>query len=507
MPLAGVTAAVADSAPAGNPAGNWRLPAALGAALAVPLLGYAFVGSFARYAADDYCWAGVLRTEGFLRAQMLWYTGYSPRYAFTFLVNLVELAGPAIVPALPAAALVAWLATLTWTFVQFKVRLGRLKTTTSAFLLAEATALGCLQSAPDLAQSLYWQTAMLTYLLPLVLATFLIGWLRRALDQPRLGARAVGVSGLVTFVAGGLSETYLIPQNVALTLALLVCVLVAPRGAPRRVAAAHLAVALGGGVLALLTIVVAPSTASRVGGSPADLWLASSAAIATAAYQVLRLVRFFGPAVLLCLGLPALLATGPGRVNPRWFALVTAGVAITLPFCYFPSFYAQNGNPPARSLIVPGTMLIGYLIFAGYSLAGLPSSRVASSHLTPLAPLSSRGEGGRISAAEQRTLALARRKVPEFGRFAVVIMLALVQVGQAVAGISEQAIAAQHAAALWDTTDQHIRASRDAGQTDVTVLPVPAYLGENFVGPDRTDYFNVCVARFYGVRSIAAEAP
>ena len=86
-------------------------------------------------------------------------------------------------PALPAAAIVVWLATLTWTFSQFKVRLGRLSTTTSAVLLAEVAALGSLQTAPDMAQSLYWQTGMLTYLLPLVLATFLIGWIRRAIDQ------------------------------------------------------------------------------------------------------------------------------------------------------------------------------------------------------------------------------------------------------------------------------------------------------------------------------------
>src|SRR6478735_5015775 len=71
------------------------IPALLCIVLALPLAAYASVGAYARYTADDYCWAGVLRVEGFWRAQMLWYTGYSPRYAFTFLVNLAELAGPA----------------------------------------------------------------------------------------------------------------------------------------------------------------------------------------------------------------------------------------------------------------------------------------------------------------------------------------------------------------------------------------------------------------------------
>src|SRR4030081_2305959 len=129
----------------------------VGAGLALPLVVYAWGGSFSRYTADDYCWAGILRTEGFFNAQVLWYTVYSPRYAFTFLVNLVELAGPAIVPALPALAIVAWVAVLTWSLRQFDLRLGGLST----FILTELAALGTLQTAPVLPQSLYWQTGML----------------------------------------------------------------------------------------------------------------------------------------------------------------------------------------------------------------------------------------------------------------------------------------------------------------------------------------------------------
>jgi hypothetical protein len=230
------------------------LRATLGCALALPLAVYASVGSFSRYTADDYCWAGVLRTEGFFGAQVQWYTVYSPRYAFTFVVNVVELAGPAIVPFLPAAAIAVWLATLTWTFGQFGIK------SLPALLLAEVAALATLQTAPDLPQSLYWQTGMLTYLLPLVLATFLIGWIRRAIDSNRLRFWSLGACALVTFVAGGLSETYLIPQNVALTLALVACPVFAPAGHRRSLSAAYLAAALAGGVTALLVILVAPAT-------------------------------------------------------------------------------------------------------------------------------------------------------------------------------------------------------------------------------------------------------
>jgi len=248
---------------------------------------------------------------------------------------------------------------------------------------------------------------------------------------------------------------------------LVACAALTYRGEARRLALAYLAAALAGGVLALVVIVVAPATAVRVNGTPADLWLAMSAAIATAAYQVGRLLRFFLLTVLLCVMLPALLGVQASKISRRTFVLVTAGVAITLPFCYFPSFYAQNGNPPARSLIVPGAILIGYLAFSGYALSAF-ALRLASPT-----------------------------------RVAVAAMLALVPIGVAALSLPELANAAHHAA-LWDAEDQQIRAARDAGLADLSVPPLPPYLGENFVTDDRDDWFNRCVARYYGVRSIAA---
>lgn len=448
--------------PSGKPARGTSAPAQrygriellLATALALPLAIFGLVGTYSRYTADDFCWAGVLRTEGFVNAQVHWYTIYSPRYAFTFIVNLTELVGPAIVPALPATAIVVWLALLTWSLRQFGTPAWH------ALVLAEVAALATLETAPDLPQSLYWQTGLLTYLLPLILATFLTGWIRRGIQS----WWATGVSGLVTFVAGGLSETYLVPQNVALTLALLISLSVARH---RRT---HLAAALVGGVLALAVIVLSPSIGGRVGGTPADLWLAMSAAIATAAVQIVHLVRYFPLLALIALAVPALLGV-PHRaachVERRWLLLVTACVAITLPFCYFPSFYAQNGNPPARSLIVPGALLIGYLMFLGFAL------RPVASRWVP---------------APRSAVALAA--------------VALVPLGVAVTTLPTQAQAAQYAT-LFDVEEQHIRAGRDAGTTDLTVPPLPLNMGEGFVGSDREDWFNQCVARYYGLRSIA----
>jgi len=421
-----------------------------GVALALPLMVYAWIGAYSRYTADDFCWAGILRTQGFFDSQIHWYTQYSPRYAFSFLVDVTELIGPAIVPVLPATAIALSLSTLTWTLRQFGARGLR------SVLLAEVAVLATLQTAPDLPQSLYWQTGLLTYLLPLILAAFLIGWIRRGFQKPLAYAVCFGV----TFIAGGLAETYLIPQNVALTLSLVLAL----RYRHRR---AHLAAALGGGVVALVVILASPSIGPRVQGTPADLWLATSAAIATAGIQVLRLARFFPFTVLLCLAAPALVGGGLPRISREWFVNVSVVTLITLPLCDFPSFYAQNGNPPMRSLIVPGAILVGYLFFVGLLFRDLTA---------------------RFLAQPRHALAVAA--------------LALVPIGVALYSLPEQAAAASYAT-RFDAEEQQIRASRDAGQQDLTVPELPANFGEPFAGPDPTNFLNMCVARYYDVRSIA----
>jgi hypothetical protein len=62
--------------------------------------------------------------------------------------------------------------------------------------------------------------------------------------------------------------------------------------------------------------------------------------------------------------------------------------------------------------------------------------------------------------------------------------------------------------ASWDALDATVRAAQGRGARDVTVRPLPPTgLVKNldFIGPNRDDWFNTCVANYYDVRSIAAE--
>jgi hypothetical protein len=74
--------------------------------------------------------------------------------------------------------------------------------------------------------------------------------------------------------------------------------------------------------------------------------------------------------------------------------------------------------------------------------------------------------------------------------------------------VVQQIGAARDYAAQWDQLDAAVRAERARGVQDVTVRPLPSTgLVQNldFIGSNRADWLNECVARYYGVRSISAE--
>jgi hypothetical protein len=59
----------------------------------------------------------------------------------------------------------------------------------------------------------------------------------------------------------------------------------------------------------------------------------------------------------------------------------------------------------------------------------------------------------------------------------------------------------------WDGIDAQVRADRARGLQDVVVdplAPTGTVRGMDFVGANPSDWLNECVARYYGIRTIAA---
>jgi hypothetical protein len=90
----------------------------------------------------------------------------------------------------------------------------------------------------------------------------------------------------------------------------------------------------------------------------------------------------------------------------------------------------------------------------------------------------------------------------------LVVLLALGPLLTAARDLQQLATARAYAVA-WDQLDAGVRSERSRGVRDVTVARL-ASTGNvqnlEFVGTNRRDWFNDCVARYYDLSSIAADA-
>jgi hypothetical protein len=464
-----------------------RWPAALMAGLlAVPLLAHAYVGLYSRYAADDYCTAGQVATRGLLGLELTLYEVWSGRFAFTFFVGLAELIGPGATRVLPGLALAAWVAALTWAISRVGLLLGWRRPILDGLVLGELIVFATLSSTVDVGQSLYWQTGMLTYLAPLVAAAVYAGLL---LDRVRVGCVGwllVGVAGALAFVAGGTSETYVAAQTAALGAAIATSHLFADARA-RRVLLRLLVAGLIGSVLAFGIVALAPGNAVRAGGSPApSIGFAVGSALDDARQFVHDFWRFttlsfavalFGPAALALVSPPAAHGRGDvARLAVSGGLLVMIGLALVV-VCLAPSFYALSSPAPGRARIIPQLVLVAVTASAGYASGAMLSAVVPR-------PRAVRVAGG-------------------------VVVVGLILTGSLLTArrVLAETADAQAYAERWDGIDAQVRAERASGEQDVVVPTLPptgTIRGMDFVGPDPSDWLNVCVARFYRVRSITA---
>ena len=226
---------------------------------------YAYLGTFTRYMADDYCSAAALKTEGFWGAQSFWWQNWSGRYSFSFVVSLVEMLGLKIVPILPGLAIAIWLFSMVWGSLPLLRNLNIPHAIASGLFLASVAIWSTYRTVDDYPQIVFWQTGILTY--PISIILFFLGLglaLRRASHPDPMKWWELLLWFSLAFAAGGFSETGVVVQAVLLAILLMVVILT-KNNHKRRLIPILLATLIGS-VLSLLVIALAPGNSVRSGG-------------------------------------------------------------------------------------------------------------------------------------------------------------------------------------------------------------------------------------------------
>lgn len=476
------------------------LTVAAAVTLSVALLAFAFLGSFVRYMGDDWCTAAVINKNGLLLSQWKWYLGWTGRYSFSLASGIAHLPGPQAAPFIPALMLGLWLVAASWAAYQVALQARWPRPMFASLLAAEFVVFVTLNTAHNIVQSFYWQTGVLTYVAPLILLTFYFGLVVYGTRRRREGWAAWALSALslvVTFVAGGFSEAYVVMQTGGLLLAAAAC-LKGPWVSFGRAARPLILWGLVGSTLALLVVALAPGNDVRQAYfPPPSLFTAAKLSFYYATGHVPYTVYLAPCTTLLTLAAPALSGLYLHMAEPaRREALdrrATRRLLILLPvvgyflilLCYAPAAYGTSTYLPGRARIIPQFVFVCVTSTFAY-LAGATVADYISASGRTTSVVATAGAVGVAALLLLSPASTAWR------------VLTLVK-------------GARESASVFDQMDREIRAARARGVMEQTVTAVGdvetrfgASKSELQIEHNPEDWKNKCMARFYGINSVSA---
>lgn len=447
---------------------------------------FAYVGTYSRFWADDYCYTAAVKQNGLLDGLVKWYRSDGNRVSTLAVVAFADWFGWKSIEFSPLVVLAIW--TGAWIF--FLANLTRLFRWTAArswlLLLALVEVYFAVFLAPDRLQSIYWRMGTYHYTLPIPLLLINLGMLAGAACQPGKRAVWIGAASLgLSFFAAGLSETFAAMQTGALALAVAAVLIFSPLRL-RRLAAGWLSAALAGSLLMMGVMALSPANIWRqaVMPPPDNMLLIIPYSLRFAGNFIFYTLRGQSTSFLVymaLLGALGLLAvpTGQRRLSPK-VGLAGAGVSLLVMYalivCSFaPSALAALSYPAGRALM-PGS----FALLAGLGCAALFLGLTLRSVIP--------------EAKQGWLMGLA------------VVMLLLLSLYPFRASIVARKDMDQLSswAARWDTRDQQIRQAVAAGNLDITVRQVEVVQSLEDIGPDATHWINKCASVFYDAHSITA---
>ena len=471
---------------------------AMGAALLLTLAVYMLLGNYARYVADDYGEAVAVRLRGYWAQQIADYSRSDGHFVATASYTAAALLGQTFVRILPAILLVAWVALLTLALRHLIPAAGR----RGRVLIAAGIVYTTLRVTPNPFLALYWMTASLEFIVPLLLAAVVV-WL---MSRPKGAHRTwiIAFIALLAFLASGEAEIYTVASSAALTLTLAVAL--PGFSATWRQKLPELAAAWVGSLAGLAVELAAPGKAVRSEAIARIVHVPRPSGLALPGFTFGQMLHFLGALVqthwweLLVMG--TLAALIGARSAPPSKVVGTAGVvalilgtfgAVVIVFCAMtPAALYYGGSPPVWDQVIPVYVCVCAVAVLGW-LCGrsfLALADVTSHHAGWPEPV--------------RGLSIAG---------ASVILSAAVVIGPiaTVAAISRELPAIQTYAETKDAQASGAEAARAAGETSATVPRLPAVdnLGV-FSHPVYEDlmrdphfWINEDEAAYYGLESLA----
>jgi hypothetical protein len=452
---------------------------------------YAYLGTFSRHLADDYCSVNFTSTN-FFSALWLNYMNVSDRFSNFMLITFSEFVSPRSVSVLPALMLTFWIMGIAWLLYEASTFNGQVWAKSTILTLTLLLVFFALLQAPNRFQILYWRSSMATHFAPLVFMPYLATFILRSITSAEKAPLSLWVYPFVFFIAfiiGGFSEPTVVVMISLLGLAVFLTSMRVWMKTPARSAALGLLLwSFTGAVLALVVMAISPANSFRLSNAaPPALPMLLLRSFRYGFDFILNSFRTLPLPTLLNLLMPFLifynLQAAPAPVlSPiqRKRALIMLAAIPVLSYLlivgsFLPSVYGQS-FPVERARFTGQLCLVAGLMIEASLLGSLFAQY--RTYIVEVLPL-------KLIAAIL---------------LAVAALYPLRAARIALADIPEYHTRAQE----WDVREAQIFAYRAQGQTDLIVDQFNGVDGVKELDVNANHWANRCAAQYYGINSIRA---
>lgn len=343
---------------------------------------FIYLGYYNRYWADDWCYNADFKIKGFVQTVQGYSSDvtYTPsRYSVTIFAGLLQAFQVLGVQLMTPLTILLWLAGLIYLFYNIARAAGFKLPVALNVLVSSAIVYFSIYLSPQIYQSLYWRTGMLTYTTPLVFITWIFAILTVQISNEKPSPVLTTLLFVLAFFGGGFSEA----GATVLVSLLGLYALIAGIGSYQKRPWAQKTfvpalVALTGALIAVSLLIFAPTTQIRKEryGEPTGL---SELVILlyqfTYAFFVLS-IKDYQNILLILMSFFLGFAFFPSREKtdgPVKILLLAAFVGLVgvllVAASLTPSAYIEKGFPADRTMIIPRFIAV-FTFVSGALLTG-----------------------------------------------------------------------------------------------------------------------------------------
>lgn len=455
---------------------------------------YTYLGTFSRHLADDYCEAVRVTNMSPLDAVFERYSvgawRAANRYSNLLFVGISESLSENNIPFSTVSMIIMWYFGLTWTVYELRkfLKIDWL----IHFDLFWGLFFGFFSflQAPNLFQTVYWRSSMMTHFAPLVFGLFLTAFLLKSARTPAAQPVPLWVGVVIflsSFVIAGFSEPPTATALVALLLSLL-AVGIWGKSPARKKYVILLGWAFTGVFVGLLTMIFSPAIADVKSEKGLNLIELLGTSFLYAYLFIVDSLKTQPLPSLISISVSAAMFWLYGQVNPieltsrrkRLFLFLILAIPVLVwvliaagfsPSVYGQGFPVERMRFLARSLMIAGFMLEGALL-------GLLLQHVQF------------------------------KPNPQAGQLAVLAVFTVIMVVyplRAAVNILRYDVPEYRARAeLWDLRNAYIIRHASMGEKDLVIPGFSGVYQVKEIDNDPNHWVNKCAARFYNVETIRA---